>query len=314
MAAMHEDARRRGEALAGLEASESIIYGRFGYGLAADMVEYSIDSRDSAFAVPAPSLDLALVDGDEAVALLPGIFDRQRRTRAGEINRSPAFWNEHLADPQHRRAGRSALFHAACDGGYVSYRAGHESSVFRGERATVTVEELRGDTAEIEAGLWRFVLDLDLVGTVAVLRRPVDEPVRWRLSDPRRLRTEAVEDRLYVRILDPGAAFVARGYQGEGRLVLDVLAPQVSEGADDGAPGRWVVEAGPDGATCSRAHAGDSVDLRLGVPALGSLYMGGFAASLLADGGLIEEVRPGSLAVADALFTTRPAPRSGTGF
>ena len=66
MAAMHDDARQRGEAIAGLEASESIIYGRFGYGLAVDVAEYSIDSRASAFAVPAPALDLALVDKDAA--------------------------------------------------------------------------------------------------------------------------------------------------------------------------------------------------------------------------------------------------------
>ena len=51
MRAAHDDARGRGEAIAGLEASESSIYGRFGYGLAANLAEYSIDSRVSAFAV-----------------------------------------------------------------------------------------------------------------------------------------------------------------------------------------------------------------------------------------------------------------------
>ena len=74
-----------------------------------------------------------------------------------------------------------------------------------------------------------------------------------------------------------------------------------------------MLEAGTDGATCRRAR-GEDADLRLGLPALGSLYMGGFPASLLAAGGRIEELRAGSLAVADALLTTRPAPRSGTGF
>jgi hypothetical protein len=42
--------------------------------------------------------------------------------------------------------------------------------------------------------------------------------------------------------------------------------------------------------------------------------MGGFPASLLAAGGRIEELTPGSLSVADALLITRPSPRSGTGF
>ncbi len=314
MAAMHADARNRGEAIAGLEASESVIYGRFGYGHAADVAEYSIDSRASAFAVPAPPIDLVLMDRDQALDVLPGIFDRQRRTRAGEVNRSPGYWTRLLADRPHRRGGLSASFHAVGDEGYVLYRATRETNVFQGDRATIVVEELRGDSPEVEAALWRFVLDLDLIGRVDVRRRPVDEPVRWRLADPRQLRTIGVEDRLYVRILDTVAAFETRGYQGEGRLVLDILAPDASEGSADEAPGRWVLDAGPDGASCRRAREGEGADLRLGLPAVGSLYMGGFPASLLAAGGRVEELRAGGLALADALLVTRPSPRSGTGF
>jgi predicted acetyltransferase len=314
IAAMHDDARARGEAIAGLEASESIIYDRFGYGLASNLAEYSIDSRASAFAIPVPSLDLALVDKDHAAKMLPEIFDRQRRTRAGEVNRAPSNWAQILADRPHHRHGASARLHAVCDEGYVLYRSRPGANVFRGERVEIVVEELRGDTPEVEAGLWRFVLDLDLVGVVTVRRGPVDEPVRWRLADPRQLRTISIEDRLYVRILDTSAAFVARGYQGEGRLVLDVVPPAASEGAADAAPGRWVLEAGPDGASCRRARRGEDADLRLGLSALGSLHMGGFPASLLAAGGRVEEVTPGSLSVADALLTTQPSPRSGTEF
>ena len=314
MRAMHDDARQRGEPVAGLEASESVIYGRFGYGMAATLAEYTIDSRASAFAVPAPAVDLALIGKDEAAKVLPDIFDRQRRTRAGEANRSPGYWAQTLADRPHHREGLSARFHAACDEGYVLYRSRFGSSVFRGERTGIVVEELRGDTPEVEAALWRFVLDLDLVGQVTVKKAPVDEPVRWRLADPRQLRTVGIEDRLYLRILDTAAAFEARGYQTEGRLVLDVLPPATSEGGADPAPGRWVLEAGPDGAACRRARSGEDPDLRLGLAALGSLYLGGFPASLLAAGGRIEELRAGSLAQADALLVTRPGPRSGTDF
>lgn len=314
IAAMHADARQRGEAIAGLEASESVIYGRFGYGLAAKLVEYSIDSRASAFAVPAPPTDLELIDADEAAGVLPGIFDRQRLTRAGEINRTPGYWHQFLVDAPHHREGASARFYAVCDGGYVLYRSDREANTFRGERVNMTVEELRGITPEVEAALWRFVLDLDLIGRVTVKRRPVDEPLYWRLADPRQLRTVGVEDRLYVRVLDTAAALEARGYRTEGRLVLDVLPPTVSEGGADSVPGRWVLEAGPGGASCRRARSGEDADLRLGVAALGTLFMGGFPASLLAAGGQVEEVRAGGLVTADRLLTTWPAPRSGTGF
>lgn len=314
MSAMHEDARQRGEALAGLEASESVIYGRFGYGLAANLAKYSIDSRASQFAVPAPTIDLALIDKDEAVKVLPEIFDRQRRTRAGEVNRSPGYWARLLVDRPHHRHGSAARFHAVCDEGYVLYRASRDPDIFAGDRSDIVVEELRGETPEVEAALWRFVLDLDLIGQVNAIRSPVDEPIRWRLADPRQLRTVGIEDRLYVRILNPAAAFEARRYQGEGRLVLDVLPPAASEGEADEGPGRWVLEAGPDGASCRRARRDEEPDLRLGLAALGSLYMGGFSASLLAAGGRVAELRAGSLSVADALLVTRPSPRSGTGF
>jgi predicted acetyltransferase len=58
----------------------------------------------------------------------------------------------------------------------------------------------------------------------------------------------------------------------------------------------------------------EEADVRLDIAALGSLYMGGFAASLLAAGGRVEELKSGRLAAADALFTTLPSPRSGTAF
>jgi len=315
MVTMHDDARQRGEPIAGLEASESVIYGRFGYGLAANLAEYSIDSRASAFAVLAPVVDLALLDKDEALPVLPAIYDRQRLARAGEVNRSPAYWTQLLADRPHHRGELSARFHAVGDEGYVLYRAARETNVFRGERVKIVVEELRGCTAEIEAALWRFVLDLDLAGRVTFRRCPVDEPIRWRLADPRQLHTNNIEDRLYVRILDTAAAFEARGYQAEGRLVFDVVPPAAPEGdIDAAASGRWALETGPEGASCRRARTGEETDVRLDLPALGSLYMGGFPASLLAAGGRVEELRTGGLARADALLITRPSPRSGTGF
>ncbi len=314
MVVLHDDARKRGEAIAGLEASESVIYGRFGYGLAANLAEYTIDTRASAFAVPAPAVDLKLIDREEATRVLPDLFDRQRRSRAGEVNRSSTFWARFLADHPRHRAGAAARFHVACDDGYVLYRADADTNVFRGDRVGVTVEELRGNSPETEAALWRFVLDLDLVGQVTAKRRPVDEPLHWRLVDPRRLRTVGIEDRLYVRILDTAAALETRGYQDEGRLVLEVVPPTAAEGPADPAPGRWVLDAGPEGASCRRARSGEAAELRLGLPSLGSLFMGGFPASLLAAGGRIEELKAGSLAVADRLLTTRPSPRSGTWF
>ncbi|HEX4865063.1 MAG TPA: GNAT family N-acetyltransferase [Acidimicrobiales bacterium] len=312
MTRMLDDCTSHGEPFAGLLASESAIYGRYGFGLASDSAEYAVDAVRSAFTRPAPQLALHLVDKDEARKLLPDIWERNRRTRPGEPNRTSEFWDEYLQDKPAARHGASGLFFAACDDGYASYRAKSDDDVLRGDRVGITVEELCGADCDVEAALWRFVLDLDLVGTVTFRRRPVDEPVRWRLRDPRQLQTIHVDDRIYIRILDVPASLTQRGYEAEGRLVLDVQPADV--GADhDPAVGTWVLEAGTDGADCTPA-GGAQPDLRMRVSDLGSLYLGGFKASTLAAAGLIEELTAGSLASADRLFASRPAPLTVTGF
>jgi predicted acetyltransferase len=313
MAAMLEDARAQGEAVAGLIASESIIYGRFGFGLATDMAELTINSRESAFTGPVPEVPIHLLDRDEAAKVLPDLYDRQRRSRPGEVSRSDHVWKAIIADRPNRRGGGGGVFFAACDRGYLAYRA-HDANILRADLASVVVDELRGVDPATEAALWRFVLDLDLVGQVTVRRRPLDDPVRWRLQDPRQLQVAAVEDRLYLRILDVPKALEARHYRRAGRVVMDLVGPSVDEGPADPAPGRWVLEADAGTAACRRARPGEDADVRMEVTDLGSLYLGGYPASLLAGAGRIEELRPRRLELLDSLFGTSPAPLTGTGF
>ena len=66
------------------------------------------------------------------------------------------------------------------------------------------------------------MLDIDLVEEVTASVRPLDEPLRWRLADPRRLRTTSITDCLWARLVDIPAALAARGYGIETELVLEV--------------------------------------------------------------------------------------------
>ena len=311
MGAMLDDCRERGEPLAGLIASESAIYGRFGFGPATDLATYSIDRHRARMQVPPAPARLDLLDRDEAAKVLPDLFERQRRTRPGEVIRTDGFWEEYFVDsPRHERHAGSALFFAVGEDGYAAYRATQGDG---DGLETLVVEELRGTTPEAEAALWQFVLGVDLVGTVKVRRRPLVEPVRWRLADPRQLRLVESEDFLHLRILDLPAAVAARSWSSADRLVLDVGPPPAPVGGPDPVPGRWVIEAGPDGAECR--PAGDRApDLALDVTALGALYLGGHPASLLAAAGRITELTPGAALRADRLFATWPAPLNGTGF
>lgn len=297
MGEMLADARRRGEPIAGLLASESAIYGRFGFGHATDAHTLLIQTAHAAYLRPAPELDLALLDRAEAKKELPAMFDRFRRNRPGQPDRARPRWEAIVDDGPRYRGNARGAFVAACGEGFVRYRATDDDQ-------ELIVEDLYGATPEVEAALWRYVLDIDLVGRVRARRRPVDEPVRWRLADPRRLEVAGSQDMLWIRILDVAAALEARGYRRAGRLVIELA----------GGEGRWLLDAGPDGAECRPAKKGEPTDLRMRIADLGSVYLGAFRPSMLAAAGAVEEMTSGSLDAADALFAAPLAPLTGTGF
>ena len=85
-----------------------------------------------------------------------------------------------------------------------------------------------------------------------------------------------------------------------GRLIL--------EGRDDLdlAGGRFALEGSAEGSTC--ATTTESPDLTIPVRALGSAYLGGVSLSQLAAAGLVDEHRPGALALADRMFASQTGP------
>ncbi|HWG75077.1 MAG TPA: GNAT family N-acetyltransferase [Acidimicrobiales bacterium] len=308
MGALIDDARRRGEPLAGLQASEGAIYGRFGFGQATWSAQVVVDTSRAALASPVPGAGVRLLDAHEAAKTLPDLHDRLRRGRAGEVDRDAATWAGILADPIPWRKGGSALYYAVSDDGYAAYR-GHElrdNGALVGAR--LELRDLYATTAEAEAALWRYLFDVDLVREVSALHRPVDDALRWRLVDPRQFRVTLQRDMLWLRILDVAAALEARGYRREGRLVLEVV------GDDPEVAGRWRLDASRAGASCRRAAPGEPAGVTLPIAELGAVYLGGVTPSTLAAAGRVVEGRKGALDLADSLFATVPAPFSGTLF
>ncbi len=316
MGVMLADARQRGEPLAGLVASEGGIYGRFGFGCATAAAQVTIPTRGTSFLRPAPDLDLRMCDTEDAAKVLPDLFDRLRRTHPGEVSRNDAYWSDYWADRPRIRHGATARFYVVAEDGFAAWRIS-DGWPAPGPPALI-VDDLAGATSEIEAGLWRFLLDVDLVDEV-VAYVPVDDPLRWRLSDPRSFRVTKIRDFLWVAVLDVAAALTARGYRRADRLVLDVLPADAAVGPNgedstDPAAGRWVLEAGPDGSACRAARPGEAADLRLGAAELGQVLLGGVEPSVLAAAGRMAELKPGALDRADALFASHPRPFSQTGF
>ena len=85
MRAQLADIRERGEPIAALWASEETIYGRFGYGLAAQDVMIRASRGHAALQPDLPEREVGttrLVGHDEALRVFPRIYDRVRRRDA----------------------------------------------------------------------------------------------------------------------------------------------------------------------------------------------------------------------------------------
>jgi predicted acetyltransferase len=313
MARQLHDIQERGESLAVLNASESLIYGRFGYGRATEYAAYAISTAESAFQNPVlDSHTVELVGFAEAADLLPGIHADAQVHTPGAIAHSPEWRRRFLETPVAERTGEKSKFIAVARDaslkydGYAIYRMdmqfdeGMSTSALHLDHLVTADERAR-------IALWRFLLDVDLVRTVSTRNSPVDEILLWLLADPRQLRTRYRADGLWLRILDVPAALSARLYALEGTLVFEVhdrFRPATA--------GRFYLEASSSGASCRRT--GLEPDIVLQIADLGAAYLGGVPFSLLARAQRIREETAGALRRADAMFSSSPLPWCMTQF
>ena len=138
------------------------------------------------------------------------------------------------------------------------------------------------------------------MSTTEALRRPVDDPLPWLLADPRRLH-RSTRDGVWVRVIDVIAALNLRRYMKSDQLVLEI--------EDDLCPwnaGRFKLEASPDGGQCNATNS--QPDLLINVSNLASAYMGAVSFSSLAKAGLVDEMTPGALLLADHMFAVQYPP------
>jgi hypothetical protein len=122
------------------------------------------------------------------------------------------------------RAGKSpsVAVHRGPDGddGFAVYEAKRSGP---GPRATLMVTDFHAARPEAVAGLWRFLLGIDLVEEVCARRRPTDELVEGMLVNWRACRTHALDDDLWLRLVDLPKALDARAYGDGDPLVVGVV-------------------------------------------------------------------------------------------
>ncbi|AKN70539.1 hypothetical protein QR97_12480 [Streptomyces sp. PBH53] len=307
-----EDARAKGEPLAALFASEPAIYGRFGYGAATLQLNAEIDTGRVTLALPAGTDEVRVryAPPADVLAECEAVYAALVPRRPGMLARQPGWERAALVDPESEREGASALqcVVAERDGGVTGYARFRTKMGWgpSGHDGTVTVEDLAALDPATEAALWRFLFGIDLMTTLKVRGRPVDDAWQHLVSDIRRCLPQ-LRDAGYVRLVDVGAALSARTYPTPVDVVFEVEDAFCPWNA-----GRWRLTGDAKGASCERTA--DAADLALTVRELGAAYLGGVSLLSLAAAGRVRELRPGALTEASVGFGSAVAPWLPHGF
>jgi predicted acetyltransferase len=263
-----------------LTVSESTIYGRFGFGPSAMASDLVIDTRRARWTGPTPSGRVQYVTQEQLLVDGHAIVERARLSTPGQIQYDGILWERLLGVIGGEEGVRPLRFarYDDADGtpqGFAIFTLKESDTDFTEHE--LNVHYLMAATDDSYAGVWRFLLEADLVSTVKADLRPLNEPVRWMVADYRSVRTSDV-DHLWTRILDVKPALEARTYASPGRIVLGVSDPLGF------ADGTWALEVGTDGsATVTEVAA--PAEVSMSVSELGAIYLGGVPATTLATAG-----------------------------
>ncbi|MEU2059323.1 GNAT family N-acetyltransferase [Streptomyces sp. NPDC013455] len=307
-----DDARAKGEPLAALFASEPAIYGRFGYGAATFQLDAEIDTGRVTLALPAGTDEVRVRYAPPADVLehCETVYAALVPRRPGMLARQPGWERTALLDPESEREGASALQCVVAErGGVITGYARFRTKMGwgpSGHDGTVTLEDLAALDPASEAALWRFLFGIDLMTTLKVRSRPVDDAWQHLVSDTRRCLPRS-RDAGYVRLVDVGAALSARTYLTPVDVVFEVEDAFCPWNA-----GRWRLTGDQKGASCERTA--DAADLAVSVRELGAAYLGGVSLLSLAAAGRVRELRPGALAETSVAFGSPVAPWLSHGF
>ncbi|MCG8926197.1 GNAT family N-acetyltransferase [Lentzea sp. CC55] len=269
-----DDIRRAGESIAVLWASEGSIYRRFGYGeYASSLAKLTMPTRMPFHpGVSVSPARIRQVAREEAMPFMREVHDRVRRVKTGWLSRVEKSWEVHLADAEGDRGGLTSYRYCLHPEGYVVFRVKHNSDS-GGPKHELHVRELVCETDQAYADLYRFLLDLDLAGSISFFTA-ADDPVLHMVDNPRKVMRE-LTDALWLRVVDVEKALPLRRYSSDVDSVLEVedrFCPWNS--------GRWRFTAKDGEAVVTRTE--DPADVSLDVAALGSAFLGGARLSVLA--------------------------------
>ncbi|EPD85277.1 hypothetical protein HMPREF1529_01893 [Microbacterium sp. oral taxon 186 str. F0373] len=274
----------RGLPVAILTVSESTIYGRFGFAPAALAAQWTIDARRARWVGPDAPGRIDFVTRAQGREIAAALHERVRAQTPGEIDMPGGHWDRFFGtrpDVEKAEELRAVQYRSATGDvdGVALYKVTENEHDFAA--STVDVLLLVAATDEAYAGLWRFLLTMDLIATVRAGELSVDEPLWWMIAD-QRAATVTVRDHHYTRILDVPAALSARTYDVADTVVLDVADPLGI------ASGVFLLTTDADGTAAVELVDEPPVGVptvTLGVAELSALLLGGVSPVTLARAG-----------------------------
>lgn len=260
-----DDAREAGAEAAVLTASESSIYGRYGFGVATRTHTVEIDRRTARLREPVDKTGVLVATPEQARSVLPELYEAQRARVPGMINRSPGWWEQYFEDPEWVRGGLGERRYLIHPEGYLAFR-GQDRYVDDELSNRALVRDYQPGSRTAHAALWAVLLDLDLFSAIEVGWLHVDDPLPDLLVAPRNLRVVRDVDGMWLRPLHPDALLAARTYALDLDVVVGVRDARYGDSC-------YRLVAGSDGAQCTPTDA--EPDVALDVAVLGSVSLGG---------------------------------------
>jgi predicted acetyltransferase len=225
-----------GDAASVLMASESGLYQRYGYGMATEMAEWHLHTREYQLLRPvSDDISIRLIhERSQAAELLQRVYESAVNARQGGIHRSTDWWPLVLNDDEHSWFGNGPEFVAVAFAGdipcgYALYklRGGPDTASGHGRvNQQVVVSELIAPDTEAELALFNYLSKLAMVRELVWAVAPVDPPVRHFMRDPRQLWQRVRTDMMWLRPLDLPVLFTSIEYEEDGEVVIDYCDPQ----------------------------------------------------------------------------------------
>jgi predicted acetyltransferase len=279
-----------GMPLAALTVSEATIYGRWGFGVATLRHRVELDTRPGFglrdFTDPGR---VEIVDIRTSWALFAQVFERFHAQTRGSVA-LPAFYEPYWTGVHDFQSGEDKALQAAVHldadehiDGFAIWRPESKDDVHG-----VRLAELVAVDDAAELALWDFLAGIDLATKVTFWAGRPDSPLPWALTDFNRLKTVAVAELLWARVLDVPRVLAARPWAADGEVVLEVADPQGH------AAGRWSVTTRGGHATVAATDAESGV--RMDAETLSTLAFGTATVDVLHRAGRLSGDAIGQLA------------------